>query len=77
MIESCRHEEEVPTITKVLLANGHRLFRRGLEEMLSSSDGDVEVLGEARDDEEAVKLAGETKPEGDGAGCRGAVRGGA
>ena len=48
MIESCRHEEEVPTITKVLLANGHRLFRGGLEEMLSSSDGDVEVLGAAR-----------------------------
>src|SRR5215212_681660 len=63
MIASCRHQEELRTITKVLLANGHRLFRRGLEEMLSSSDGGVEVLGEARDGEEAVKLARETKPD--------------
>ena len=63
MIESCRHQEELRTITKVLLANGLRLFRRGLEEMLSSSDGGVEVLGEARDGEEAVKLARETKPD--------------
>ena len=47
---------------KVLLANRHHLFRRGLEEVLSS-DGDVEVLGEARDGEEAVKLAKETKPD--------------
>jgi CheY-like chemotaxis protein len=63
MIESCRHQEELRTITKVLLANGHRLFRRGLKEMLSSSDGGVEVLGEARDGEEAVTLARETKPD--------------
>ena len=62
MIESCRHQEELRTITKVLLANGHHLFRCGLEEMLSS-DGGVEVFGEARDGEEAVKLARETKPD--------------
>ena len=28
MIESSRHEEEMPTTTKMLLANGDRLFRR-------------------------------------------------
>lgn len=37
MIESSGHEEEVRTTTKMLLANGHRLFRRGLEVMLSSA----------------------------------------
>jgi DNA-binding NarL/FixJ family response regulator len=47
---------------KVLLAHRHHLFRRGLEKVLSS-DGDVEVLGEARDGEEAMKLAKETKPD--------------
>jgi NarL family two-component system response regulator LiaR len=63
MIESSRHEEEVRTTTKMLLANGHRLFRRELEEMLSSAGEDIEVLGEAQDDEEAVKLAGELEPD--------------
>jgi DNA-binding NarL/FixJ family response regulator len=52
MIESSRHEEEMPTTTKMLLANGHRLFRRGLEVMLSSAGEDIEVLGEAQDAEE-------------------------
>ncbi|HKZ26339.1 MAG TPA: response regulator transcription factor [Rubrobacteraceae bacterium] len=52
MIESSRHEEEVRTTTKMLLANGHRLFRRGLEVMLSSAGEDIEVLGEAQDAEE-------------------------
>jgi hypothetical protein len=48
MIESSRHEEEeVLTTTKMLLANGHRLFRRGLEVMLSSAGEDIEVLGGA------------------------------
>ena len=51
MIEPSRHEEEVPP-TKMLLANGHRPFRRGLEVMLSSTGVDIEVLGEAQDAEE-------------------------
>src|ERR687896_469503 len=53
MIESSRHEEEdVRTTTKMLLANGHRLFRGGLEVMLYSAGVDIEVLGEAQDAEE-------------------------
>ena len=64
MIEASRHEEEqVRTPKKVLLANGHRLFRRGLEEMLSSAGEDIEVLGEAQDNEQAVKLAGKMEPD--------------
>ncbi len=64
MIEASRHEEEqVRTPKKVLLANGHRLFRRGLEEMLSSAGEDIEVLGEAHDEEEAVKLVGDMEPD--------------
>ena len=66
MIEVSRHEEQQDTrapSTKVLLANGHRLFRSGLREMLSSADKDMEVLGEAQDDEEAVKLVKEMEPD--------------
>ena len=63
-MEASRHEEEVRVArTKVLLANGHRLFRRGLREILSSVEEDIEVLGEAQDDEEAVKFAGEMEPD--------------
>lgn len=66
MIETSRQEEQQETraaSTKVLLANGHRLFRNGLREMLSSAGDDIEVLGEAQVDEEAVKLAKEMEPD--------------
>lgn len=62
MIEAS-YEKNVSTTKKVLLANGHRLFRQGLREMLSSADEDIEVLGEARDEGEAIKLAGELEPD--------------
>jgi DNA-binding NarL/FixJ family response regulator len=63
-MEAYRHEEEVRAArTKVLLANGHRLFRGGLKEILSSADEDIEVLREAQDDEEAVRFASEMKPD--------------
>src|SRR5215216_4520791 len=64
-MKAYRHEEEVRAArSKVLLANGHRLFRRGLKEILSSAaDEDIEVLGEAQDDEEAVEFAKETEPD--------------
>jgi DNA-binding NarL/FixJ family response regulator len=64
MMEASRHEEEVRAArTKVLVATGHRLFRRGLKEILSSVDEDIEVLGEAQDDDEAVKFASEMEPD--------------
>jgi len=44
MIEGS-YKKEVRSAKKVLLANGHHLFRRGLREMLSSADEDIEVLG--------------------------------
>ena len=61
MIETS-HKKDTSTTKKVLLANGHRLFRRGLKEMLSSADEDIEVLGETRDEGEVIKLAGELEP---------------
>jgi hypothetical protein len=71
-------EAEDQTVT-VLLANGHRLLRRGLKELLSG-DASIEVVGEAVDEGEAVSLVRETKPDvvvldddGSGAGAQKAV----
>jgi DNA-binding NarL/FixJ family response regulator len=66
MIETSRHEQQEKRAarTKVLLANGHRLFRSGLREMLSSTGEDIEVLEEeAQNDEEAIKPTSEMEPD--------------
>jgi DNA-binding NarL/FixJ family response regulator len=62
MIEASQ-KKDASTTKKVLLANGHRLFRRGLREMLSSVGEDIEVLGEAHDEADAIKLAAELEPD--------------
>src|ERR671915_2450834 len=46
----------------VLLADDHTMFRQGLKEMLGTG-GDIEVVGEASDGEEAVALAEKTRPD--------------
>ena len=49
MIEASRHNKEQEEVraarTRVLLANGHCLFRSGLREVLSAAGEDIEVLG--------------------------------
>jgi DNA-binding NarL/FixJ family response regulator len=45
----------------VLLADDHTMFRQGLKEMLST-DGDIEVVGEADNGRDAVALARRVKP---------------
>src|SRR4051794_28704277 len=47
---------------RVLLADDHTMFRQGLKEMLTT-DGNIEVVGEAENGEEAVKLAREIMPD--------------
>jgi DNA-binding NarL/FixJ family response regulator len=47
---------------RVLIADDHTLFREGLK-ALFASEGDVEVVAEAADGEEAVRRALETRPE--------------
>src|ERR1700758_2566072 len=49
----------------VLLVDDHRLVRRGFRRMLED-EPDMEVVGEAGDGEESIKLARELHPQGVG-----------
>jgi NarL family two-component system response regulator LiaR len=51
-----------PGKTTVLIADDHPLFRQSLREVLNS-EVDFEVVGEASDGEEAVRLADEIHPD--------------
>ena len=48
---------------KVLIADDHRLFRQGLIGLMNTREDLVKVVGEAETGEEAVRLAGELKPD--------------
>jgi len=53
---------EAPTERlRVLLADDHHLFREGLRQLLEST-GDVDVIAEAANGEEAIRLARELNP---------------
>lgn len=65
------NNEAVPTLdavprrsgrTKILLADDHPLLRKALRDLLEK-EGDFEIVGEAGDGEEAVKLAAEISPD--------------
>jgi DNA-binding NarL/FixJ family response regulator len=47
---------------RVLIADDHALFRRGLEMVLEQED-DIDLVGQARDGAEAVAVAGEALPD--------------
>jgi len=47
---------------KILIADDHAVVREGTRQILEQ-EPDLEVVGEAGDGEEAVKLAGEAKPD--------------
>jgi two-component system, NarL family, response regulator LiaR len=47
---------------RLLIADDHGVVRRGLR-MFLRSDPDIQIVGEARDGEEAVSLAASLKPE--------------
>ncbi len=50
------------TKISVLLVDDHNLVRRGFRRMLED-EGDIEVVGEAADGEEAVRLAMQLRPQ--------------
>jgi len=54
--------EKGPDAIRVLIADDHALFRRGLQMVLEQED-DISVVGEAGDGQEAVEKAGEMMPD--------------
>ena len=59
------HEHEAAASAdpiRVLIADDHALFRRGLEMVLQGEAG-LELVGQASDGQEAVQLAGEVVPD--------------
>lgn len=48
--------------TRILLADDHTIFRQSLHRLLSD-EGDIEVVGDAEDGREAVRLACELLPD--------------
>src|SRR5580692_4212700 len=64
---SARAAGEVESVSsgdpiRVLIADDHALFRRGLE-MVLGEDAGIELVGQASDGAEAVQLAGEALPD--------------
>lgn len=55
-------DESPPEPVRVLVADDHALFRRGLE-MVISAEEDIEVVGEAGDGKDAVNLVLEHVPD--------------
>jgi DNA-binding NarL/FixJ family response regulator len=48
---------------RVLIVDDHHVVREGLQMILSESDSDIDVIGEAADGEEAVRLATDLVPD--------------
>jgi DNA-binding NarL/FixJ family response regulator len=54
--------KNLPKTIRVLIADDHRLFAQALEAILSG-DGRIEIVGQARDGNEAVQLADDLDPD--------------
>jgi DNA-binding NarL/FixJ family response regulator len=48
---------------RVLIADDHQVVREGLQMILAESDGEIVVVGEASDGDEAVRVAAAVKPD--------------
>jgi two-component system NarL family response regulator len=57
-----RRSEKAPEPIRVLIADDHALFRRGLEMVLDEEQG-IELVGQASDGAEAVAKAGASLPD--------------
>jgi two-component system invasion response regulator UvrY len=57
-----RPHEKKPPMIKVIIVDDHALFRAGLRLILSQQD-QIEVVGEAPNGEEALRLAKQAKPD--------------
>jgi YesN/AraC family two-component response regulator len=51
---------------RVLIADDHQVVREGLQMILAESDGEIVVVGEASNGDEAVRLAKALTPDAGG-----------
>jgi len=51
------------TPVRVVIADDHQVVREGLQMILAESDGEIVVVGEASDGDEAVRVATEVQPD--------------
>ena len=56
------NEKKIKIKIKILLADDHSLFREGLRRILGQ-EKDIEIVGEARDGVEALRLANRLRPD--------------
>lgn len=54
------HEAEQQPMTRIVLADDHRIFLEGLERLL---EGEFEIVGRAEDGEQLVEVALRTRPD--------------
>jgi DNA-binding NarL/FixJ family response regulator len=61
-VTAAQDDGKRPEPIRVLIADDHALFRRGLEMVLEEED-DIDLVGQASDGAEAVDVAGEALPD--------------
>jgi DNA-binding NarL/FixJ family response regulator len=61
-VEEASREAKPSRVARLLIADDHALVREGLRTMLSGEDG-LEVVAEAKDGQQAVKICRDLKPD--------------
>jgi len=60
-VPSLPMEESAPTTINIVISDDHALFREGLRKLLEAEPG-IQIVGEAMDGEETVKVVRQLKP---------------
>ena len=61
-MKAANHDPAMPALTKVIIADGNNLLREGLKRLLQDAK-DIQVVGEAPNDAEAMQLIEKAPPD--------------